>query len=233
MIASAKSLRQCHLDLDLPYSASTNDECETKTWRNYFPHSPTPWHQLTALSVACTSSLLPLVAIIVTSGTITRLEILGSDSGDDVPRHSAFEDLWSAIEAYSASIVSFTFRFSRLYETSDIPPLDHMLPFLTSCTSLSIDAADLNYIEPLLSLTKLEHLTICQIVFPGSPNFGITPAHLLAFTRQLQQPSLLRTFKVSYDSYEFDTANLESIAQLKQEAESLGIDFSARGVSEY
>lgn len=237
MIASIKSLRRCFLEVALPACASANDECETKTWRNYFPHSSTPWHQLTSLFVKITSHSLPLIATILTSGSITHLLIRGSETDDDVPRYSAFEDLWSAIEAYSAPIVSFIFHFSRQYGTSDIPTLDHLLPFLTSCTYLYFCGADLDSIEPLLLLPKLESLAVYRAVLHGSSDNGITLGNLLAFTQKLQKPGLLKKLMVTYDSDEFgtppSTINSAHIDQLKKEANHLKLDLMAWGVIEY
>lgn len=210
---SAHALRVCHIQVEL-----SDSEGEIGSWRLSYQNGDPAWHQLTTLSVFCTNSSLPLIAYMMTSGTITNLQLGGSADHDDPPSSSAFQDLWSAIEAYAAPITLFVFDFTRP-STGDIPPLDHLLPFLTSCTDLCILSAHLDRTDGLLSMPKLKTLKVLETLVEDTfDTVGLTLFDMLGYI--LQEPRSLEILELTYevdfdkDASIVDQDNLKSLMEV-------------------
>lgn len=237
MIQGLKSLRKCHLDFESPPITPAVGESETETWST-FPQSRTPWHQLTTLTISDTDLSLTLGAIILTSETIRHLHIGGSYvAGEEEASPAAFQELWSAMEAHCASLTSFSYTSRGCDGSSDIPTLDHLLPFLISCTDLTIGAADLKSIGPLLSLTRLQSLKILEVFIDGPSYSGLRIGHWLAFLRR--QKGVLKYFELDYmndgdrdgdedgdEDEDEPSREMSTLNQLKEEARCLNIEVS-------
>lgn len=231
LVQSLQSLRKFHLHLGKAYIVPTDSGAsKIGDWRT-FPQASTPWHQLTRLSVSGTSSMLQLIAIILTSETVTHLHITESSLSNDHLSHSAIQDLRSAMEVHCHSLTSFLFNCST-DETTETPKFDQLLPFLPSLTHLDLDAVNLDSTNSLLSLPKLKSFTISELSLRGRTDNGLTITDLLAFIRQKEGHGVLEFFKVLYyrDMF-YETINKAEVVkmdQLKEEAKDLSFEVVAK-----
>lgn len=231
LVQSLRSLRKFHLHLGEAYLAPTDGpESEIGDWST-FPQASTPWHQLTSLSVSGTSSIVRLIAIILTSGTVTHLHITESKLSSDHLSDSAIQDLCSAMEVHCTSLTSFLFNCPS-DGTTETPRFDQLLPFLPSLTHLDIDAVNLDLTRSLRSLPRLKSFTISELLLRGDTGNGLSITDLLAFIRQEEGHGALEYFKVLYyrDMF-YETINRDEVAkmdQFKEEAKGLSFEVVAK-----
>lgn len=212
--------------MESPPNALADDVREREYWRLGFQQSGTLWHQLTTLIVSCTNLSLTVASVILTSGTLKNLHVMGSALTEDSPSPVNLQEFLSAMEAHCSSLTLFSCTFCKDMAPSDIQPtLDHLLPFLTSCTNLTIHTLDLTSIGPLLSLTRLESLKIHKIYLDGGPGTGFQISDLQAFIEQ--EKGVLRYLDITHfmDGYGVQPSTLGEMQKLKEQTRSLNIEF--------
>lgn len=152
------------------------------------------------------------------------MQLGGCEDVVDLASVSAFQVLWSAVADYAAPITIFVFDLPRP-SSGDLPPVDNLLPFLTSCTDLCIQSAHFDTTVKLLSMPKLKSLKVLEVLLEHSLNgVGIALADLLDFI--LQKPKSLEILELTYEvefAKDASIADRDNLKRLMEEAKLLKI----------